>query len=92
MLYFKLNNFCDETITNFTLTLHCYSIPLKCLKGTGGRDKRDSIFIPHRKALYDVSALNVKHKVVISSIIHYKYHSMAQQVEQMTMNNNVQGS
>jgi peptidoglycan hydrolase CwlO-like protein len=40
----------------------------------------------------DVSAFSVKHRVVISSIIHYKYHSMAQQTEQMTMNNNVQGS
>jgi chromosome segregation ATPase len=68
-----------------------FSVPLKCLKGTEGRDKRDSIFIPHRKALYDVNALSVKHKVV-SSIIHYKYHSMAQQAEQMTMNNNIQGS
>jgi cell division protein FtsB len=53
--------------------------------------ERDSIFVPHRKALYDVNALSVKHKVV-SSIIHYKYYSMAQQAEQMTMNNNIQGS
>jgi hypothetical protein len=53
--------------------------------------ERDSIFVPHRKALYDVNALSVKHKVV-SSIIHYKYHSMAQQTEQMTINNNIQCS
>jgi peptidoglycan hydrolase CwlO-like protein len=69
-----------------------FSVLLKCLKGTGRRDKRDSIFVPHRKALYDVNALSVKHKVVISSIIHYKNHSMAHLAEQMTMNNNVQGS
>jgi septal ring factor EnvC (AmiA/AmiB activator) len=62
------------------------------LKGTGGRDKRGSFFVPLRKALYDVSALSVKHKVVISSIIHYKHHSMAQQAEQMSMNTNVLGS
>ncbi len=72
--------------------LSCYTVPLKSLKGTGGRDKRDSFFVPHRKALYDVNALSVKHKVDVSSIIHYKHHSMAQQAEQMSMNTNVPGS
>ncbi len=42
-----------------------YTVPLKSLKGTGGWDKWDSFFVPHRKALHDVNALSVKHKVVV---------------------------
>ncbi len=59
IIYLKVNKFC-------ALSFLFITVPLKCLKGTGGRDKRDSFFVPHRKALCDVK------RICITLIFNYK--------------------